>query len=376
MPPANVAEYVKMSPASISEKVEAGIWKLKAVSSAAGVSGMGVRSAGASLVLATAKLKVSLTEAPALSVAVTCTEIVPTSLLVGVPVKVRVAALNVSHEGKGVPPANVAEYVKMSPASISEKVEAGIWKLKAVSSAAGVSGIEVTTVGASLVLATVKLKVSLTEAPALSVAVTCTEIVPTSLLVGVPVKVRVAALNVSHEGKGVPPANVAEYVKMSPASISEKVEAGIWKLKAVSSAAGVSGIEVTTVGALLVLATVKLKVSLTEAPALSVAVTCTEIVPTSLLVGVPVKVRVAALNVSHEGKGVPPANVAEYVKMSPASISEKVEAGIWKLKAVSSAAGVSGMGVRSAGASLTFATESVKFWSTVAMPSDTRNTTL
>ena len=65
------------------------------------------------------------------------------------------------------------------------------------------------TVGASLVLVTVILNVSETEELDPSVAVTLTAIVPTSELVGVPVKVRVEALKDNQEGREDPLDNVA-----------------------------------------------------------------------------------------------------------------------------------------------------------------------
>ena len=74
------------------------------------------------------------------------------------------------------------------------------WKLKAASSVAFWSAMAFATVGASLVLATVRWKVSSTDAAVAVVAVTLTEIVPTSPFAGVPEKVRVAALKVSQAG--------------------------------------------------------------------------------------------------------------------------------------------------------------------------------
>ena len=59
------------------------------------------------------------------------------------------------------------------------------------------------TVGASLVLVTVILKVSETEAVP-SLAVTFTAMVPTSELVGVPENVRVEVLKESHDGREDP----------------------------------------------------------------------------------------------------------------------------------------------------------------------------
>ena len=65
------------------------------------------------------------------------------------------------------------------------------------------------TTGASLVLATVSANVTLACAPARSVAVTRRLKAPTCSLAGVPLKVRVAALNESQLGKPLPLASVA-----------------------------------------------------------------------------------------------------------------------------------------------------------------------
>ena len=67
-------------------------------------------------------------------------------------------------------------------------------------------------------------KVSLTESLP-SLAVTFTETVPTSAAVGVPVNVRVAGSNVSHDGSMPPPLSAAVYVSMSP-SASVNASAG------------------------------------------------------------------------------------------------------------------------------------------------------
>jgi hypothetical protein len=56
------------------------------------------------------------------------------------------------------------------------------------------------TVGASLTLLTVSVKVRATLSPLVSVAMTVTIVVPTSALAGVPVKVRVAPLKISQPG--------------------------------------------------------------------------------------------------------------------------------------------------------------------------------
>ena len=87
--------------------------------------------------------------------------------------------------------------------------------------------IALATVGASLVLVTVRSKVSETEALDPSVAVTLTAMVPTSELVGVPVKVRVEALKESQEGREEPLERVVVYVRLSPLSTSAKVLDGI-----------------------------------------------------------------------------------------------------------------------------------------------------
>ena len=90
------------------------------------------------------------------------------------------------------------------------KVSAGTWKLKGLSSVAVRSGMGLATVGASLVLLTVSSKVSLTVPPLPSSAVTAILKIPTSSLVGVPLKVAVLALKLSQLGKGEPSARVAE----------------------------------------------------------------------------------------------------------------------------------------------------------------------
>ena len=65
------------------------------------------------------------------------------------------------------------------------------------------------TVGASLVLVTVILNVSVTVALPGSVAVTLTAMTPTSPLTGVPLNVRVAASKLSQAGNALPFDNVA-----------------------------------------------------------------------------------------------------------------------------------------------------------------------
>ena len=61
----------------------------------------------------------------------------------------------------------------------------------------------VASVGASLVLVTVRLNGSLTATPLVSVAVSVMLTTPTSALAGVPLKVRVAALKLSHAGSAL-----------------------------------------------------------------------------------------------------------------------------------------------------------------------------
>ena len=67
-----------------------------------------------------------------------------------------------------------------------------------------------TPVGASLVLATLMVKVSLIALPAASVAVTCMLIEPTSAFNGVPVKAWVVASKLSQEGRAEPSLKIAE----------------------------------------------------------------------------------------------------------------------------------------------------------------------
>src|SRR5688500_10751734 len=98
-------------------------------------------------------------------------------------------------------------------------------------------GMGFATVGASFVLATVIVNVSLADPPLPSDAVIRTLTAPTSPFAGVPLKVRVAALNDSHAGSADPSARVAAYVSVSPASTSVNVFDANWKLKGASSVA-------------------------------------------------------------------------------------------------------------------------------------------
>ena len=107
------------------------------------------------------------------------------------------------------------------------------------------------TTGASLVLATVSVNADATVAPARSVATTFNDTAPTSPFSGVPLKVRVAGLNVSHDGNAAPLANVAVYVSVSPSgeSASANVLVPTTKLNGESSVAFCAVNAVATVGA-------------------------------------------------------------------------------------------------------------------------------
>ncbi len=74
----------------------------------------------------------------------------------------------------------------------------------------------------------------LTDALLLSIAVTRRLRVPTSLLPGVPEKVRVAGLKLSQPGSAEPSACVALKVSTSPLSTSVKVPPGTVKLNSMS----------------------------------------------------------------------------------------------------------------------------------------------
>ena len=89
------------------------------------------------------------------------------------------------------------------------KVLATNVKLNAAPSVALWSASALATVGASLVLATAMLKVLVTEPPLPSSAATSMLTVPTSPLVGVPLKVRVAASKFSQLGSATPPVRSA-----------------------------------------------------------------------------------------------------------------------------------------------------------------------
>ena len=103
-------------------------------------------------------------------------------------------------------------------------------------------------VGASLTLATLRVKSWEAEAPAVSVAVTRISRAPTSPLAGVPEKLLVAGLKESQAGRGLPSARVAERLRLSPASTSAKLLAGTVKAKLLSSLAPWSAMVMDAVG--------------------------------------------------------------------------------------------------------------------------------
>jgi hypothetical protein len=142
---------------------------------------------GASLVLATVMVNVSVAVAPATSLAVMTTLCEPTLASAGVPLSA--PAVQVSHDGTVV-----QARVIVSPESTSLAVV--VYEYAASSVAAVTAVLEI--VGASLVLATVMVNVSVAVAPAMSLAVMTTLCEPTSSLVGVPLSA--PAVQVSHDG--------------------------------------------------------------------------------------------------------------------------------------------------------------------------------
>ena len=214
--------------------------------------------AGASLTLATAIEKVSVTAAALASRAVMAISRVPTSALPGVPEKVPVAGSKRSQAGRSAPSARVAERVRVSPVSTSAKVPAGTVKAKAWSWVAARSGRASRTTGASLTLATTSEKVLCAVAPPWSRAVTVTATVPTSVAPGVPEKVPVVASKRSQPGRLPPSARAAESVRVSSASTSAKVPAGTAKAKAWSCVASWPASAAATCGASFTSATTRL----------------------------------------------------------------------------------------------------------------------
>ena len=166
-------------------------------------------------------------------------------------------------------------------------------------------------VGASFVLVTVSTYESEAVAPAPSVQVTVMVCVPTSAFNGVPLMTPEATESVVGA-----PAKV--YAIVSPTSTSAHI-ADTSREYAASSATEASEIGFASVGASFVLATVMLNESVTDAvPSLNVITTAW--LPTSALVGVPVRTPVEAVKVSQLGTVVPAA-----VNVSPASTSDAVD---------------------------------------------------
>ena len=211
--------------------------------------------AGASLTLATEIVNESVTDSVA-SETVMTTLWSPISASPGVPVSAPVVASKAIQLGTVVP-----AMVRESPSS-SAPVTVYVY---AASSVAEVTAV-LEMVGASLVLATLMVNVSVAVAPAASVAVITTELEPTSPLAGVPASTPVDAVKVSQLGTVVP-----LRVIVSPLSTSAAVTVYVY---AASSVAEVTAVLVM-VGASLVLATVMVNESVADAPAASVAVMTT-----------------------------------------------------------------------------------------------------
>ena len=94
------------------------------------------------------------------------------------------------------------------------------------------------TVGVSLTFVMVRSNVSAVLNPALSVPVTFRLTIPTCGSSGVPLNVRVVALNANHPGRALPSPFVALNVSVSPIVVSGsvKVFAGTAKVNCESSA--------------------------------------------------------------------------------------------------------------------------------------------
>ena len=270
----------------------------------------GLARVGASLALATTTAKLLLTLAPTRSVAVTFRVKLPTSPLSGVPLKLRVPASKLSHAGKAVPSACSALYFSVSPGSVSANVPAGTVKFHAASSVADWLETGEATVGAALLLSTTTSKFPMADAPAASVAVSLRAKLPTSPLSGVPLKARVVASKLSQAGSAAPSACVAEKLSVSPTSTSVNVSMGTTKLKTVFFRIVCSSMVWASVGASFVFVTVTSKRLFTLSPVPSVACTRRFSTPTSALPGVPLKARVAASKLNHDGRGLPLACVA------------------------------------------------------------------
>jgi hypothetical protein len=149
---------------------------------------------GASLVLATAMVNESVTEAvPSLAVMTTLWS--PTSSLSGVPASTPVDAVKVAQLGTVVP-------VKVIVSPLSTSLAVTVYEYDASSLTAVTAVLEI--VGASLVLATAMVNESVTEPPLPSLAVITTMLSPTSALSGVPASTPVDAVKVAQLGTVVP----------------------------------------------------------------------------------------------------------------------------------------------------------------------------
>ena len=220
--------------------------------------------------------------------------------------------------------------------------------------------IVLATVGASLVLATVSLKVPTPCARKASVAVRRIWIDPRSALDGVPLKVRVAASKDSQLGSALPSARVAPKLSVSSAASSTKAPAGTVQRKALSSVADWSARGVASSGVELRRVTWRTKVSSFHWPARSVAVTRISTEPASALAGVPLNLRVAGSKLSQPGRADPSARVAAKASTSPLSASTKVPAGTVSTNTLPCTAFWSAIGRATVGAPLASATASVK----------------
>ena len=205
---------------------------------------------------------------------------------------------------------------------------AGTAKVQALSSFTLAALSAFATVGASLVFTVCRLNVLLANNPIASLATILIAIVPTSAFNGVPLKLRVAALKLSHDGSASPLASLADRVNTSPASWSAKVLAGTAKVQALSSFTLTALSAFATVGEWLTDAsTATLKLLAALRPNASVATTLMAIGVDVMAGGVPEKVRVVALKPSHSGRASPLAKVADRLSVLAPSTSANVPAG-------------------------------------------------
>ena len=150
------------------------------------------------------------------------------SVLGAVPVKAPLPASKVSQLGRAAPSAWVAERVIESPLSTSAKLLSGIWKKNERARVTSWSVISFNSVGASLLLRTVTSTSSRLLAPLESVAVTNRAILPTSLLLGVPLKRPVSLSNESQVGSVVLLSSGATLKVKAPEAKPLKVDVGTW----------------------------------------------------------------------------------------------------------------------------------------------------